>query len=151
MRPSVIFTLISLLFIAGCATTQDLEGVQLRIISLEKQINQQEESLASLQEKQNNLEAQVKETQDKTATSIQETQKALEKAKEEKVVTRLPNAKEIQACLKNAGVYTGEIDGVIGGQTKEAIKKFQEENKLNPDGVVGSETWTLLSKHLPQY
>lgn len=61
---------------------------------------------------------------------------------------RMPNAFEIQNALKKAGFYKGPEDGQIGSQTKEAIKKFQEANKINPDGVVGSKTWQLLLKYL---
>jgi cell division septum initiation protein DivIVA len=61
---------------------------------------------------------------------------------------RMPSGAEIQAALKRAGFYKGPVDGQIGTQTKEAIKKFQTANKINPDGVVGSRTWQLLLKYL---
>lgn len=72
----------------------------------------------------------------------------LDTAKEAEV--RMPAGKEIQAALKNAGFYSGNIDGAIGTQTKEAIKKFQVANNLNPDGAVGSKTWSLLKKYLQE-
>ncbi len=56
--------------------------------------------------------------------------------------------KDIQTALKNAGYYDGEIDGKIGPKTSAAIMKFQEENDLKVDGVVGKETWELLSAYL---
>jgi peptidoglycan hydrolase-like protein with peptidoglycan-binding domain len=62
----------------------------------------------------------------------------------------MPSAKEIQAALKGAGFYSGELDGVIGPATKEAIRKFQEANQLTPDGVVGSKTWAILEKYLEE-
>ena len=61
---------------------------------------------------------------------------------------RMPSGKEIQAALKKAGFFKGEVDGQIGPKTKEAIRKFQEANGISPDGVVGSRTWSLLSKYL---
>jgi peptidoglycan hydrolase-like protein with peptidoglycan-binding domain len=59
-----------------------------------------------------------------------------------------PSAIEIQTALKNAGYYTGDIDGKIGSKTKAAIEEFQKANGLKVDGRVGSRTWALLSPHL---
>jgi peptidoglycan hydrolase-like protein with peptidoglycan-binding domain len=55
--------------------------------------------------------------------------------------------KEIQSCLKNAGFYKGEVDGVKGRKTRGAIRKFQDANGLTADGVVGNRTWEALSKY----
>lgn len=55
--------------------------------------------------------------------------------------------KDIQTALKNAGYYTGNIDGKIGPKTDSAIKTFQKDNGLKVDGVVGQKTWNLLSKY----
>jgi len=56
--------------------------------------------------------------------------------------------KQIQAALKKAGFYKGEIDGKMGPRTKRAIKEFQKAKKLNPDGVVGGKTWEALERYL---
>ena len=56
--------------------------------------------------------------------------------------------KQIQAALKKANFYKGEIDGNIGPQTKRAIKEFQKSKRLEPDGVVGQKTWEELNKYL---
>lgn len=56
--------------------------------------------------------------------------------------------KQIQTALKKAGFYKGEIDGKMGPRTKLAIKGFQKAKKLNPDGVVGPETWEALERYL---
>lgn len=52
--------------------------------------------------------------------------------------------KRIQRRLKELGLYTGDIDGIIGPKTIGAIRRFQEKNGLKVDGVVGEETWALL-------
>jgi peptidoglycan hydrolase-like protein with peptidoglycan-binding domain len=59
-----------------------------------------------------------------------------------------PTAVEIQTALKNAGFYTGNIDGKIGPQTKKAIEEFQESKGLQADGKVGLKTWAVLGTYL---
>jgi peptidoglycan hydrolase-like protein with peptidoglycan-binding domain len=65
-------------------------------------------------------------------------------------VSTKPTAKEIQQALKNAGFYTGSVDGNIGPKTKKAIEEFQAQNGLKADGKVGPKTWRALSAHLGQ-
>src|SRR3989338_661997 len=52
--------------------------------------------------------------------------------------------KDIQITLKNAGYYTGAIDGKIGPKTKRAIEEFQAAKGLKVDGKVGPKTWNEL-------
>ena len=59
-----------------------------------------------------------------------------------------PSERDIQTALKNAGYYTGSIDGKIGPRSKQAIEEFQKANGLTADGKVGPRTWGALSKHL---
>lgn len=59
-----------------------------------------------------------------------------------------PTAKEIQLCLKNAGFYTGNVDGKLGPMSKKAVEEFQKANGLEADGKVGPKTWVLLGKYL---
>ena len=55
---------------------------------------------------------------------------------------------DIQQALKNAGYYSGSIDGKIGPSTREAVKKFQRDNGLESDGVIGRRTWSKLKTYL---
>jgi len=59
-----------------------------------------------------------------------------------------PTNKEIQLALKNANLYMGAIDGIMGPKTKKAIEEFQRANGLKVDGKIGPKTWALLSAHL---
>ncbi len=59
-----------------------------------------------------------------------------------------PSVADIQTALKNAGFYTGSVDGKIGPKTKAAIEEFQRANGLGVDGKVGPKTWSLLSRHV---
>lgn len=45
---------------------------------------------------------------------------------------------EIQQALADKGHYTGEIDGVWDAACIEALKQFQAEQNLTPDGKLGS-------------
>ena len=59
-----------------------------------------------------------------------------------------PDTQSIQTALKNAGFYTGKIDGNLGPQTKRAIRNFQAKNSLSIDGKVGPKTWEKLQPYL---
>lgn len=51
---------------------------------------------------------------------------------------------ELQEILTMCGYDCGTVDGVFGTKTLEAVKLFQENNDLDPDGIVGSKTWAAL-------
>ncbi len=40
----------------------------------------------------------------------------------------------------------GNADGIFGGNTKNAVVEFQQENGLTPDGIVGPRTWEIVSR-----
>ena len=61
-----------------------------------------------------------------------------------------PSGTDIQTALKNAGFYTGTVDGKIGPMTREAIEDFQKANGLEADGKVGPKTWAAMAKYLTQ-
>ncbi len=60
----------------------------------------------------------------------------------------LTRDKQIQTALRNAGLYSGNIDGKIGPKTKSAIEEFQKANGLKVDGKVGPQTWAAMQSHL---
>ena len=47
---------------------------------------------------------------------------------------------QIQTKLKRWGYYNGNIDGIYGTQTLEAVKYFQRKNGLTVDGIAGKNT-----------
>ncbi|MDD5440325.1 MAG: peptidoglycan-binding protein [Candidatus Omnitrophica bacterium] len=59
-----------------------------------------------------------------------------------------PTVKEIQEALKNAKIYQGNVDGVLGPMTKKSIEDFQVQNGLVADGKVGPKTWAKLRPYL---
>jgi hypothetical protein len=50
---------------------------------------------------------------------------------------------ELQDALNLKG-FSVEVDGLFGGETLNAVKKFQQEHDLKVDGTVGPLTWVAL-------
>ena len=48
--------------------------------------------------------------------------------------------RQIQEKLKRWGYYNGNVDGIYGSQTLEAVKYFQRKNGLTVDGIAGPAT-----------
>lgn len=53
--------------------------------------------------------------------------------------------KQIQQKLKELGYYNGVVDGILGPASVTAIKKFQKDNGLVVDGIVGAKTAAKLN------
>jgi peptidoglycan hydrolase-like protein with peptidoglycan-binding domain len=52
--------------------------------------------------------------------------------------------RQVQEQLKTAGLYKGEIDGIMGPQTRRAIAQFQEKNGLQGTGKLDRQTLAAL-------
>jgi peptidoglycan hydrolase-like protein with peptidoglycan-binding domain len=54
----------------------------------------------------------------------------------------------VQTCLK-----VPPVDGSFGDRTERAVRQFQVDQKLKPDGIVGPKTWDALEHvyRLPPY
>ena len=52
--------------------------------------------------------------------------------------------KAVQNKLNSLGYMAGTADGYYGTMTKNAVIKFQQNKKLEADGVVGPSTWNYL-------
>jgi peptidoglycan hydrolase-like protein with peptidoglycan-binding domain len=46
--------------------------------------------------------------------------------------------KEIQQALADKGYFRGTPDGTWGSESVDALKRFQKEQNLDPDGKIGS-------------
>jgi len=51
-----------------------------------------------------------------------------------------PAVSDLQATLINAGYNPGGVDSTFGSNTLSAVQRFQSNNGLNADGVVGPQT-----------
>lgn len=58
--------------------------------------------------------------------------------------SRGEQVKTMQKKLKNWGYYNGAVDGIFGKQTKTAVIRFQKNNGLTADGIVGAKTLSAL-------
>ena len=56
---------------------------------------------------------------------------------------------QIQTKLKRWGYYNGNIDGIYGSQTQEAVKYFQRKNGLTVDGIAGPATLKAMGIYSP--
>lgn len=52
--------------------------------------------------------------------------------------------KQIQKKLKEWGYYDGNVDGIYGNKTFNAVKRFQTKNGLKSDGIAGENTLSAL-------
>lgn len=136
----LVFFILSL---AGCATTQsnsDLDAQALRnqINVLERQLEQKERQLVSLQE---TLDKESKER------AMLATQVGVLTGKYKSVPSNA-SVKQIQLALRKAGFEPGAVDGVMGSKTRKAIRRFQEANLLPITGKVDKATWLKLRTYL---
>lgn len=51
---------------------------------------------------------------------------------------------QLQERLKALGFFSGLVDGIFGNDTQTAVKAAQQSFTLQPDGIVGPDTWKAL-------
>jgi len=61
-------------------------------------------------------------------------------------VDRGLDLKYFQSVLKRLMFYKGKIDGIVGKNTRLAIKKYQKTHGLKADGILGNKTKLCLAK-----
>ncbi len=127
IRNSIIL-ICFLLVISGCSTTNKYTELNTRVLDLENRLVEIEKSQGQ----------PVSNEADFTDY------------KESSIAPSVLTKKDIQKALKSAGFYNGKIDGVLGKESRRAIREFQTANGLSPDGIAGKETKARLSKYLTQ-
>ena len=131
----MLCVLISAGVLAGCASTRQTGSVnelQIRVAQLEREVASKDETIAALQQRT-------------TQSSGRSGRSSSVSTAENRGIIRVPaSVRDVQTALQRAGYYSGNIDGKIGGQTIEGIKRFQKDNHLKVDGVIGASTWTKL-------
>ncbi len=61
-------------------------------------------------------------------------------------MTRGDDVTELQQRLGSLGFDAGHVDGVFGPDTEAAVRLFQHNQGVNPDGMVGTETTQALGR-----
>ena len=122
--------------LAGCASTQGgNSSLQARVTQLERTVSQQEQTIDELRQRGGPGSGRSTRSSSSHASS----------STADRGIIRVPvDPRDVQTSLQSAGYYSGNIDGKIGGKTIEAIKKFQRDNNLKVDGIVGAGTWAQL-------
>lgn len=150
--------------LAGCTTTRSVERDEIdrlraRVLQLESEVeirdkkqreaeDELERAYEARQAVEDKLDTQMKEFAEAEKERIVPEPYEEEPAKPKKEGMSRVAARQIQTALYNAGYDPGPIDGKLGNKTRLAVKKFQRDNGLKADGVVGNQTWSKLGKYL---
>lgn len=62
-----------------------------------------------------------------------------------------PEVELLQSILRRLGFLRGNVDGIFGPQTKNAVVAFQQSVGLSADGIVGPRTWNALMPYIDGY
>ena len=153
----LMLTFMLVVLVAGCATSRQPSAVnqlQIKVAQLERNIEEKDQEITDLRGQVEQLSSQSP-TDDMVipAASIDDESEESSTSNatfkdDDRIIRVAASAKDVQRALKNAGCYEGVIDGKIGQKTKSAISKFQKENNLKSDGIVGKQTWSELKTHL---
>ena len=61
-----------------------------------------------------------------------------------------PNVRRLQRALNQLDYDVGRADGVFGERTAAALRRFQRDSGLTPDGIAGRRTLRALNRALEQ-
>ena len=146
MKKAIYFivAMLALCLVSGCETVPkkfkaEVSDIKTRVDTLETRVEGVETKTSDVERMSNDQAKAIEDLKTKpVGTNVSVKHRSGGKS----------NVREIQTCLKNAGFYSGKIDGVKGKQTRKAIREFQESNGLKADGVVGPKTWDSLSRYM---
>ena len=161
----MIANIFLVLFLAGCATmnkgaTNNVSQLQVKVAQLEQKMEQKDQEVADLRYQVDDLSSRLeKENSSQPVEEVSSVSQGAKKISSNSASASKDNAhyvrisaspEEVQQALKNAGYYTGNIDGKIGSSSQRAIMQFQADHSLKSDGIVGRQTWGELKGYLSQ-
>jgi len=145
-------------FLVGCATTQKpttTGQLQIRVTQIESQLDDQSRDITELKSIVKKLSQSSQATSasitlpSKTKKAVKSSSTRTSRTTQNQNILRVPvTPQEVQTGLKNAGYYTGAIDGKLGSGSKKAIREFQTDHDLESDGIIGKKTWAELKNYL---
>ena len=146
---------IAVFVIAGCASSQQPSAVnqlQIKVAQLERKVEEKDQEISDLRDSMDQMSSSQTSMDDMVipAASIDDSLEAssVRSGNDGEIIRVAASTRDVQTALKNAGYYEGAIDGKVGQRTKQAIAKFQQDNNLKSDGIVGKKTWSELKAHL---
>ncbi len=155
-RFTLFLVLVGLIAFSGCAsrkTSKKVDTLQAQmgvitdeLVRLDQSLQDTRSALQAEESRKASLEGQLDEASSRIG-ALQEEESVI------KGIYRTPSGFElpsvnIQKALKKAGYYNGPLDGKIGPGTRDAVRAFQQDNGMTPDGVVGRKTWSKLKAYL---
>ena len=145
MRKAMALTMVAAAVLIGSGCEQKSKDAVITE-ELDKMMTQEQENSAVMEVSSNATAPQ----QAAAAPAVGTAAPVVQEQVAAPAVGEKPTNQQIQEALKNAGLYSGKVDGSIGAGTKKAIRSFQAKNGLDIDGKVGRKTWQKLSTYLSQ-
>lgn len=154
--------------VSGCISTSQpvsqANQLQIKVAQLERQVEAKDEDIESLRMRIRDLEADIEDIDDypvqepairRSANGYRTTSPSSsfksggsDTKKKDDYIRVSASAEDVQRALKNAGYYSGPIDGKIGSGSQKGIIQFQGDHDLTTDGIIGRLTWAELKKYL---
>jgi len=133
---------------AGCASTfgAKKEAKKNDTQLLNEQVALLRSELGSLQERLNQVDRGQAELQSELAALSERADQ-----RRRTNITTVPkqlSIRQVQTALKKAGYYNDKVDGRNGPATKNGLKKFQKDQGLKADGIIGPNTRQALAAYL---
>jgi len=152
----MMLLLIMTVMVSGCATMQRdqsmVSQLQLRIGELERAAQNKDRRIADLETEVKDLSYDLEQVKKAPASqrspSFPAGPSGAAADADDRIIRVDADPKTVQQALKNAGYYSGVIDGKVGSGTKKAIYQFQQDKGLTADGLIGRQTWALLKTFL---
>lgn len=174
MKLKSLLIVVICLFFSACSMTSQKASLnnQLKVqnVQLQRQLNDREAEIVALKQEISTLMGAVNDLEgakfdneaeddnfieyrpfqntSQSTKSSSTSVSASSTSKDDDIIRVNVDEKTVQTALKNAGYYSGNIDGKIGKQSKAAITKFQKDHALTVDGIVGGNTWSELKTYL---
>jgi len=156
VKKKMMLLLMMTVMVSGCATMQRdqsmVSQLQLRIGELERAAQNKDRRIADLETEVKDLSYDLEQVKkapvSRRAASVPSVSSGTPAVDDDRIVRVDVDPKTVQQALKNAGYYSGAIDGKVGSGTKKAIYQFQQDKGLTADGLIGRQTWAVLKTFL---
>ncbi len=139
----VLLFSVGLFLMGGCATAR--KNADLETQGLRNQVALLDAAIQAKDEEINNLKVNLAQVKQEIHAQVKV--KEISLAGPQEAFVR-PSARQVQTALKSAGYYSGRIDGMMGKQSRQALKSFQAANNLRSSGKLNRKTWELLKAYL---